>query len=452
MLHDSLSKLSDETLARSSASSLTSNLDVLEITAQDVVDCEIFVKRVGSQWEKMLRRRGYAEYADILVKLMDESSFLEKPSNNEFTLDAVEALDVDLDEEDTPRSEKFATIDAALNSIRRYEPDCDGSGNPSAHIPTLSDDAGRSSARRAIQQIDQIIESIDGDELKANYGYDWHAINQAVKRNEKRLYTFQRNEKDEYEIVPAPGGADEPDTEASQQEEFIRFDGSSQKKSIDADFIITNNAHTAKILQRKRKREEKLRTNDSGNIKVLKGRQPSTIGEIQWSWQDILNEIPCSRSEQLVRDYIHPPFPPEENDHSQTDDRTSAILCGALRPFGLTHLWEQTQHRLTDGTRSLLGSQKRTMRRAMKERVGPRTLIMVDKRSELGDEMENKKSKSKVKWTEDHGEALDNDDNQAFQWLEMDIGECVVERHERAGETSRKQMMAFRSLEVALRF
>ena len=464
-----LSELPHESLVNCDAASLLLNFHAkFDVTEQDVIDSNALAKRVGSQWEQVLRRRGYVDYAEIVLELVEKSEFLE--GHNE----EAEQMEVLTRGNNNP-IDSYATIDAALNSIHRYQ-SCHETGHP-----LDSDSNGLSSARTAIQQIDRLMEGIGSEKLKARYGYDWDAINEAVKRNEKRLHASQRSNddvEDEYQIVPRSlDRIDDTDIDDTQQ--AVRFE-EDQNKSVDTDFLISTNVHTANTLSRKRKREAKLQ-NNVDNVEVLRGRAPSNIGETQWAWQDILDEIPVSERKRITTNCIHPPFPPADGseaeeagtgspraDGSTNDEEHTAIICGALRQFGSTHLWEQTAH--IRNKQSFSASKKSAMRQAMKERARPRDILTSEKKSEINDEVGGKKNRSKTKWTEGivsnsprlNDDYASDEDNQTTQqqsrrWLEMDIGECTIELtnsspNEETAEVPTKEMLAFRSLEMALKF
>eukprot|EP00956_Cyclotella_meneghiniana_P044500 scaffold320623_cov76-Cyclotella_meneghiniana.AAC.2 len=467
-IHDRLSKLPNETLTNCDATSLVSSLGTpLEITIGDITESDAFAKGVGFQWEKVLRRKGYVDYADVVLKLVEGGRFLEGPSDSNATGQTEKEVTIGDNINDKSATKNFATIDAALKSVHRYKPDCDGSGNPSQQLHTLSDLPidGVSSVRKAIHQIDQIMEGIGSETLKATYGYDWGAINEAVRRNEKRLHSFKSNndrDDNEYEIVPKTTAA---------------LDESSNKDQTEAmsnDFIIESNVHTARLLKRKRRKEEKLEPkDDSSSIEVLIGRPPSAVGEGLWSWQDVVDEIPASERKKLIRNYTNPPFssyddgnddePVDGNSNDDgSDDPHSITICGGLRPFGLTHLWEQTQHHSTDHRRSG-GSEKRTLRRGMYERSGPRTLPY--NKSEFNEELAGKKLTSKTKWTEEEktgnisSDQVDMACDSQSKWLEMDLGDCSLEisnndtsKNIVNATSPKKKILAFRSLELALRY
>ncbi|KAL3803149.1 hypothetical protein HJC23_003424 [Cyclotella cryptica] len=544
----------------------------LEISEQDVVDCETFAERVGNQWAKVLRQRGYVEFANVLLNFVEEGNFLQG-SNNEKQSSTDEEPTVLMNqntEENDSLTKKFMTPYAALSSLRRYQPDCDASGRPFEHIPTLSDrdSNGTSSARKVIHHIDRLMQNIDSKDLKATYGYDWDAITEAVKRNEKRLYIFQRNpehDEDEYEVVPKIYVQKNETTEDSDaiirdsntlhREKVVQFEDGShpivdtdKEEKANTDFLISTHPRLASILRRKRYREEYNQYDDGDSAddlhEIQKGRPPSTTADTHWTWNDILDDIPILERRKLIRETIHPPFPvikneeedlidvadiPEKEDcTSRTDDESnnhsaadveahSAVVCGALRSFGSTHLWEQTcncplnneQYQTTDDetqqhgnmslgrvaeetmygvaetqktyqSHRLLKLQKRTLRRAIKERTAPRSLILSDMKSEYNDGM-GKKNKSKVKWTESCQEndigretkqqieentseeiptqQLETTSSPSELWLEMDLGQCTIEitddndnEETQTENTQTKRMLAFRSLELALRF
>jgi hypothetical protein len=459
MIHHKASKLNSQTLSNCRAALLISKLDgPLEVTGQDVIAAEAFAKKVGIQWEKVLRRSGHTECADIVLALIGNS-------NSEFLqgLNCIDKEPTELAAEINPIN-KFITVDAALSLIRRHDPDCDGSGNASQHISTMTDlnsDNKTTSAKKSIQQIDRLMESMDNDEQKLRYGYNWDAIDEAVIRNEKRLYMFKKDtdqEDNECEIVPKSfTEVDENDANDTQHGLAVRSEGG-QLSTTCRDFLLSTNTTIAKALGRKRKWREKLQMHVHQG-ETLRGREPSNVGELQWTWKKILDDISIPEQQKLLNSYIHP-------EQQQTvDDECRSTICGALRPYGCTHLWEETFRQEND---YLATSAKRkcTQQKAAKERAGTR---IFEKKGGTNEETEGKANASKTKWTNDcivndgtSSELLNGEDDLAThqelrRWLEMDLGECAIEMpnsnaEEGNSDTPLKRILAFRSLELALRF
>ncbi|KAL3799344.1 hypothetical protein ACHAWO_008455 [Cyclotella atomus] len=460
MIQIEASKLPSEILSSCHAALLTSKLEgPLKITRQDVVDAETFAKNVGIRWEKVLRRRGYAEWADT-VNSQTTAFSLFTQANASTTSQLASSPSVAPAETE---GNEFVTVDAALSSTRRHHPDCDGSGNASQHISTMTDlnSDKCSSVKNTIEEIDGLMENLDSEELRVRHGYNWNAINEAVIRNEKRLYIFQKDtdqEDDECEIVPKSLiEAGTNDANASQRGRAVRFE-ERQLNTTCKDILLSTNVNVARVLGKKRKRREKLQIDVNEGSEVIKGRLPSNIGEMQWNWQEILDDISISEQHKLLESCIHPRL---------SDQQSGLTICGALRPYGSTHLWEQTYHQEKGHNDT---SAKRTLRKAAKERAGTRTF---EKKGDINEETEGKTNTSKAKWTEDctdnnetsstlqlHDKA-DQDDPAVQQelrhWLELDLGECAVEMpcsnaEEGNSDMQSKRILAFRSLELALRF
>ncbi len=216
----------------------------------------------------------------------------------------------------------------------------------------------------------------------------------------------------------------------------------------------------------------------------------------------------------------------EEHSTSMPPQNHHAVICGALKDIGQIHLWEQTRHvsrtvpsrnkyestmkdkeenimtNLSQSTsmmgvnncdlegkamiygvseaQSVFQSQhqqqlhKRALARAVKERIGPRTISNAEYRAEYTQIA----TCSKVRRTEEEEITHDGDEERTstarqwdqsdglHRWLEMDIGECMIEvvdddeqttlesvenKMTVNNETKKKFFLGFRSLEMALK-
>ena len=263
--------------------------------------------------------------------------------------------------------------------------------------------------------------------------------------------------------------------------------------------------------------------NNYSRKQLKRGRPPSSIGTEVYHRDDILNELALQERKQIIESYIHPPFPYEsdmvdDNDDCETSvekdpsvhppQHHSAVICGALKDVGQIHLWEQTRHvsatvrlldgnetastkkddRMTNQTQSIFGAsaaqsvfqserrkqlQKRASTRALKERLGRRVVPNAEYRAENAQHA----TCSKVRWTEEgeithrhHGENRSEEctadqwehSESRNKWLEMDIGECMMEVVDDTEQTTlgsagnidnaaKKVLLGFRSLEMALK-
>ena len=509
--------------------------NILEVTERDINDCYNFTKRVGNKWGTVLQRDGYNEYAQVVFGLVQRGKFLDSHDDE----DEGELLNNEegaAEESEENESKKFMTTYAELKSLRRYEADCDGSGRPSRYLPSLVEDAKRtqdnntngnlssgekkplSSARRAIQQIDQIVQRNGG--TLSQYGYEWDAINIAAKRNEKRLYIttrgkgggFEEEEEDEgYEIVPKTLANDDGEVNA----------GMGGDEGDDSDMFISTNTRAALALKRKRKLES-MDVSGGVDIDSMKdvgavemGRSASTIGDTKLTMYDCIESMSPDERRQLIVSSIRPPYPFEDTNTSTTaaegeDPPHTAIVCGSLKSFGTIHLWEQTRnhppndlegHQLSMGqetkamtevcigeqtiygaaeaqtsfqSQKLARLQKQTTRRAIKERTGRRVMVVTDQSLEtkgVGTKTKARWTESTVQTTATSGTKSTNDalstalstvqhyqyeSEQREQWLELDLGECILEltadRDTDSATNQSKKLLAFRSLEVALKF
>jgi hypothetical protein len=215
---------------------------------------------------------------------------------------------------------------------------------------------------------------------------------------------------------------------------------------------------------------------------------------------------------RLIAEHVHPPWPvdaavQEEGAGTGEEAPPATMVCGALKDLGATHLWEQTRHlpaaadeeeqpemdtkgsesrsptgehdviygaaaaRAASRARDHDKRRRRAVARARKERLGRRTVP--DQSSVSG--YSAALNCSKVEWTEDAeprrgreratergAEAREEPAERRGRWLELDLGECTMEVTEEEPEGGRgggapegagtKRLLAFRSLEVALRY
>jgi hypothetical protein len=266
--------------------------------------------------------------------------------------------------------------------------------------------------------------------------------------------------------------------------------------------------------------------NISNQTYCKRGRPPSSIGTELYHRDDILNELTLNERKQLIESSIHPPFPYESDmqcsmsvdddvmngnddgeipvdEHAALHPHHHAVICGALKDIGQIHLWEQTRHvsgkvpldgsdstmnkeemtnptQINGETRGVLFGateaqslfqsqqqhqlQKRALERAIKERLGRRIVSNAEHRAEYTQHA----TCSKVRWTEDlegndeRNRQLMEQSDALHKWLEMDLGECMIEvvnteqttldGVERTDDEMKKKcLLGFRSLEIALR-
>ena len=245
------------------------------------------------------------------------------------------------------------------------------------------------------------------------------------------------------------------------------------------------------------------------------GRHPSSIGDTLMSLETIHQSMSLQERRDLIVSSIHPPYPFEDTEAdcgsggnneaiSTTEDEPCVNIIGALKEVGLTHLFEQTRHlqkadtnnsvedNSSSGLETFLGAsatrasfrshqlnrtKAKAMRKAEKERFGRRAVVMGEKNANYN----SSGMASKVKWTTEaqspclsnnlrespKGELLHlqiSDEPEQQRWLECDLGECVLEEvkeddsnrsegqaNSSAQKTKQKRILAFRSLELAIR-
>ncbi|KAL7464819.1 hypothetical protein ACHAXS_005145 [Conticribra weissflogii] len=182
----------------------------LEVQREDVDEAYALAVRVGEKWAEVLFREGYEELADVVRGVVGRGDFLECFSQENHgggggTLTEGEGKDVEGGLEDQleggnhQQGEESNVGDfilpySKLNSLRRYPPDCDGSGTPLPFLPvhdweTASSSSANdqqtssqtSSTRKVIQKLDSLARK---GETMWNYG--WDVILEALKRSKRR--------------------------------------------------------------------------------------------------------------------------------------------------------------------------------------------------------------------------------------------------------------------------
>ena len=480
-------KLSLEQLTTSTTTSVEELLSsedessLLYISQEDIDTCYKLEKRIGNKWSEVLRRQGYHEYATIVLDVVQQGCFLEVESS--------EGNGQDDSTQKSNNDDKYITPYTALHALRRYPSDCVNGPLPSEYLPDISTnpDHQSSTARKVIQQIDKLAKS-----GQTNYWqYGWESIEQAVARNKQRIV---------YDNNGWNVGEEEGVKVKKRSRSKVQFKEEDDERSQETDMNFTSKEKSTSILKRRKRKHDNddvtgiPRSMDDEQLITERGRPASSIGHVKMSWDDILNSVSIDERQQLIISNIHPPYPFElnmqesatngDNDNSKLlaeaapsddDDQShSAVICGALKEIGQTHLWEQTRHLPLDTndiadeegpdalgsfkSQQLVRRQKRALTRATKERLGRRTVCLSEHRSQH--EMFVKCSK--VKWTE-HGKSAGEKEGQTEassrqrKWLEMDLGECTIEvADEHIEKTDKseqgKKILAFRSLELALKF
>jgi hypothetical protein len=467
--------------------------DPYQVTQDDINKCYCFAKRVGTKWANQLKCQGCVELSDIVLHFVNKGHFLEPNSvmqqlqgNNDETVN----------DNDNGDNNKFSTSNTALLSLRRYEQDCDGSsGKPLKYLRPITQDNNESSATKIVQQIDAMAKN---GETAWHHG--WDAIDEAVRRNRERIVYYSGGNQDEDK--KEGGIAIQPNSSRKR----VHFeDGNSEEKQTDED-------DGGGVLSKKRRSNESDAEYDKNSFKLSAtsldlGRQPSSIGDALMSWESICQSMSLQERRDLIVTSIHPPYPFEDTETdvglsgdnqaiSATEDEPCVNIVGALKEVGLTHLFEQTRHLpkaetnnsveedSSNGLETFLGAsatrasfrshqlnrtKTKATRKAEKERFGRRAPVMGEKNANYN----SSGMASKVKWTTEvqspclsnnprespNGELLNlqiADEPEQQRWLECDLGECILEEVKEddlcsAKKTKQKRILAFRSLELAIR-
>ncbi len=462
--------------------------DIYQVTQDDINKCYCFAKRVGTKWANELKRQGCVELSDIVLHFVNMGHYLEPNSvmqqlqgNNDETVN----------DNDNDDNNKFSTSNTALHSLRRYEQDCDGSsGKPLRCLRPITQENNESSATKIVQQIDAMEKN-----GKTAWHHGWDAIDEAVRRNRERIVYYSGGNQDEDVkeggIVTQPIGS----------RKRVHFEDSiSEEKQNDKD-------DREGVLSKKRRSNESDAEYDKNSFKLSAtsldlGRQPSSIGDALMNWETIHQSMSLQERRDLIVTSIHSPYPFEDTETdgglgqgnnqaiSTTEDEPCVNIVGALKEVGMTHLFEQTRHLPKaeinnsveednpNGLETFLGAsatrasfrshqlnrtKTKATRKAEKERCGRRALVMGEKNANYN----SSGMASKVKWTTEvqspcssnnprespNGELLNlqiADEPEQQRWLECDLGECALEEV-KDQKTKQKRILAFRSLELAIR-
>ena len=475
--------------------------DIYQVTQDDINKCYCFAKRVGTKWANELQRQGCAELSDIVLHFVNMGHYLEPNSviqqlqgNNHETNNG---------NDNEVATNKFATSNTALHSLRRYEPDCDGSsGKPLKYLRPITQEDNESSAAKIAQQIDAM--AMNGGTA---WHHGWDAIDEAVRRNRERIVYYSGANQDEdikEEGLP---------TQHKGSQKRVHFEDGKEKQTNKDD------GGGGKISKKRRSNGPDTEYDENafklGATSLDLGRHPSSIGDTMISWETIHQSMSLQERRDLIVSSIHPPYPVEDTEAdgglrgnneaiSPTEDEPCVNIVGGLKEVGLTHLFEQTRHLPkaetnnsveednTNGLETFLGAsatrasfrshqlnrtKTKATRKAEKERFGRRAVVMGEKNANYN----SSGMASKVKWTTEaqspcfsnnpresrngkllHLQISDEPDQQ--RWLECDLGECVLEEvkeddsnrsegpaNSSVQKTKQKRILAFRSLELAIR-
>ncbi len=471
------------------------NPDLLQVTQENVDECYSFANRVGSKWAGELKRQGCAEFSDIVLKVVERGHYLE-PSCKTDTEDQQNTInrnetDSVVDGNGGNKSYSYATPYAALHSLRRYKPDCDGSGKPATHLHPIRQDENDLSARKIAQQIDEMAHN-----NKTYWHHGWDAIEEAVKRNKERIGYSRANQEENIK----------EGTKSKGRNKRVHFEGDSEDEQTSGLGEMSNKRRCDTSDAAHRPIE--VGTADEPNEMIrAQGRSASSIGDTVYSWEDIRQSMSSQERRDLIKTALHPPYPFEETEvedgsnvsppTSTTEEECGANIVGALKEVGLTHLFEQTRHipkeqqaddveetkqKNSNGFESFLGAsetrasfksqqlerlKKKALRRAEKERLGRRAPVLGERNA---DYYGFGATSGKVKFTENDprpsttnakreaptGNRLSlqiHDEQERQRWLEFDLGECFLEEEdEESGAREKKtRFLAFRSLEMAIK-
>eukprot|EP00978_Attheya_sp_CCMP212_P015372 scaffold39659_cov52-Attheya_sp.AAC.5 len=333
--------------------------------------------------------------------------------------------------------------------------------------PTLVGD--RTAAIRAWTK--QQIEQLDHDmipikEKRHGYGmwpYPSASIQKAVQRNKKRISLESSSGSKfstDYEVIPksmllqSAATTSQSEDEPSEEQQLWNVTNSEAFRRYKRKRVSDHPTTAAQNMQR----QMEDHVNDR---QIIKGRSPSSIGHEQWSSEEIAADLGTDEDRQsLLRACIH------EEVLEDTHEEPVHVVRGALKHLGLVHAWAQRRQRqlpqddmVVDKeeddrygfdlnvvhdrhTRNKDASTKhqlRLYRKARKERLFPHVADM--------DHKESTRRASKIARA-----SASNEHDGTKEWLELDLGECVLEVMESPdeGHQPSRKLYSFSSLEVSL--
>ena len=283
----------------------------------------------------------------------------------------------------------------------------DGTGSPSRAAAASGDagrsslrrggGSSATSARGAIRRVDDMVRN-----GTASWEYGWDAIEEAVARNGERIYysraaAARSSGVDDDDDVADGGGGSRGNEGAGRRRKrgrcsdggrmkAVRFENDGDRDDADGDdeddsrgdggirdvnVSMSANEKAASISKRRggaagheeappimRNVHDESNCNGVGASdrtdgrgaafgELEGGRPPSSIGQETFRWDDLVEEMTTEERRRLILSAIHPPHPFEsemDGGGAALDDaHFDAIVCGALKEVGETHLWEQTR-------------------------------------------------------------------------------------------------------------
>ena len=383
---------------------IDTNNNVLEITKDDIDSCYSFATRVGNKWADVLERQGYCEYSQIVRNVVQKGCFLEEdPSSSSSSTNDNDKHDADNNinnAQQTPSSSSldYVTPYTALHGLKRYPPDSNNFPFPSKYLPDISPN-DTSTAKKVIQQIDNMVHNSNSKGQGHNWQFGWDAIEEAVARNKTRLVynrnmnntSIEGNEEEDHhddamgnDVTISKKRGRSPCREKTVQfkhDEEGTVDGIPtsginsvadcnvaesilKRQRIEENDVVHRKSSTnaSSVSDNYGMEESDQSVSDMHNTFRQGGRPPTSIGQETYSLDDIRRSMSMDERKQLIISAIHPPHPFEANDikdgsaeedkklpaKTPTDDdyheSHSAVICGALKQIGQIHLYEQTRH------------------------------------------------------------------------------------------------------------
>jgi len=332
--------------------------------------------------------------------------------------------------------------------------------------------------RDQINHLDDAFSTADEMNYPTSWYHGWDCIQRAVHKNRDRMYLetiagrkrkypksigFVDSEKDHHDIIPRSMitqniSSSQQNLDESTVTTSTITDGSTNALSLERNTVcstdltivpivkvISSNRRVAILLENKQNQQHtslnKLHQEES-RMTQCQERNPSSIFTLSWTIEDIQNEM-SDRDEQNLIAVINQ----DKEEEFLKESTEFHRIEGALKPFGLIHLWEQKRSGFMKEEKGNLSNKKKgkIINKAKRMRLYPHTLEKQEKAAV-------KHPRSKVMWSESlihqnvHGskekEEMDINNILNQYYMEFDLGEVKV--YDSVTNTT----MAFRSLEI----
>jgi len=183
-----------------------------------------------------------------------------------------------------------------------------------------------------------------------------------------------------------------------------------------------------------------LGVNHDSYNEMMVGREPSSIGEEKYEFQQIQCEIQNGQGslsvDILEKELIHPTTQENDSPAEEESSLRQHILQGAMKPIGDIHTWEQGRVDISQK----IDMDPKSFKTYQKERMRFSHIGQAKTLHDLSSDNTNRIKKNKTKIQR----CMWKDGN---EFIDLDLGECMMDFF---GENGKKRILAFRSVEGRL--